>query len=90
MFGNLIDWLISFYYIVGKEYDMSAENLRGSAMIAGETSAAYDDIFTITIVTNRAIGIGAYLTRLGQRVIQVSSSIYRFWELVFQLCVCVF
>ncbi|VDP80864.1 unnamed protein product [Schistosoma mattheei] len=53
---------------------MSAENLRGSAMIAGETSAAYDDIFTITIVTNRAIGIGAYLTRLGQRVIQVNNS----------------
>ncbi|CAH8646460.1 unnamed protein product [Schistosoma haematobium] len=60
--------------IIGKEYDMSAENLRGSAMIAGETSAAYDDIFTITIVTNRAIGIGAYLTRLGQRVIQVNNS----------------
>ncbi|CAH8657551.1 unnamed protein product [Schistosoma rodhaini] len=60
--------------IIGKEYDMSAENLRGSAMIAGETSAAYDNIFTITIVTNRAIGIGAYLTRLGQRVIQVNNS----------------
>ncbi|KAK4475691.1 hypothetical protein MN116_000638, partial [Schistosoma mekongi] len=60
--------------IIGKEYDMSVENLRGSAMIAGETSAAYDDIFTITIVTNRAIGIGAYLTRLGQRVIQVNNS----------------
>ncbi|CAH8552710.1 unnamed protein product [Schistosoma turkestanicum] len=60
--------------IIGKEYDMSAENLRGSAMIAGETSAAYDDIFTITVVTNRAIGIGAYLTRLGQRVIQVNNS----------------
>lgn len=51
---------------------MSVENLRGSAMIAGETSSAYDDIFTITIVTNRAIGIGAYLARLGQRVIQVN------------------
>ncbi|KAF6778945.1 hypothetical protein AHF37_01156 [Paragonimus kellicotti] len=60
--------------IVGKSYDMSVENLRGSAMIAGETSAAYDDIFTITIVTNRAIGIGAYLARLGQRIIQVKNS----------------
>ncbi|CAL8090474.1 unnamed protein product [Calicophoron daubneyi] len=60
--------------IVGKEHDMSVENLRGSAMIAGETSLAYDDIFTITIVTNRAIGIGAYLARLGQRVIQVKNS----------------
>ncbi|KER22342.1 hypothetical protein T265_09541 [Opisthorchis viverrini] len=60
--------------IVGKDYDMSVENLRGSAMIAGETSVAYDDIFTLTIVTNRAIGIGAYLARLGQRVIQVKNS----------------
>ncbi|CAH8607955.1 unnamed protein product [Heterobilharzia americana] len=60
--------------IIGKEHDMSVENLRGSAMIAGETSAAYDDIFTITVVTNRAIGIGAYLARLGQRVIQVNNS----------------
>ncbi|TPP63506.1 Acetyl-CoA carboxylase 2 [Fasciola gigantica] len=60
--------------IVGKDHDMSVENLRGSAMIAGETSIAYDDIFTITIVTNRAIGIGAYLARLGQRIIQVKNS----------------
>lgn len=52
---------------------MSVENLRGSAMIAGETSTAYDDIFTVTIVTNRAIGIGAYLARLGQRIIQVNN-----------------
>ena len=43
-------------------------------MIAGETSRAYDDVFTINLVTCRAIGIGAYLVRLGQRVIQVSSS----------------
>uniref|UniRef100_A0A183AJ56 CoA carboxyltransferase N-terminal domain-containing protein n=1 Tax=Echinostoma caproni TaxID=27848 RepID=A0A183AJ56_9TREM len=62
--------------IVGKDHDMSVENLRGSAMIAGETSVAYDDIFTITIVTNRAIGIGAYLARLGQRIIQVRRLIF--------------
>ncbi|KAF8757828.1 Acetyl-CoA carboxylase, central region [Rhizoctonia solani] len=32
---------------------------------------AYDDIFTITLVTARSVGIGAYLVRLGQRAVQV-------------------
>ena len=65
-------------------------------MIAGETSQAYEEVLTISLVitflshhrslrhvplsllllqvTCRAIGIGAYLVRLGQRVIQVESS----------------
>lgn len=43
-------------------------------MIAGETSEAYRDIVTYSMVTCRAIGIGAYLVRLGQRVVQVESS----------------
>lgn len=43
-------------------------------MIAGETSRAYQDIVTISLVTCRAIGIGAYLVRLGQRVIQIENS----------------
>lgn len=43
-------------------------------MIAGETSRAYQDVFTINLVTCRAVGIGAYLVRLGQRVIQVDNS----------------
>lgn len=37
----------------------------------GETSLAYEEIFTITLVTGRTVGIGAYLVRLGQRVVQV-------------------
>ncbi|KAH0836414.1 acetyl-CoA carboxylase [Lanmaoa asiatica] len=37
----------------------------------GETSRAYDDIFTITLVTARSVGIGAYLVRLGERAVQV-------------------
>jgi acetyl-CoA carboxylase/biotin carboxylase 1 len=40
-------------------------------MLAGETSRAYKEIFTITLVTCRSVGIGAYLARLGQRVVQV-------------------
>ena len=50
--------------------DLGVENLRGSGMIAGETSRAYDETFTLTLVTGRTVGIGAYLVRLGHRCIQ--------------------
>lgn len=43
-------------------------------MIAGETSQAYNEIVTISMVSCRAIGIGSYLLRLGQRVIQIDNS----------------
>eukprot|EP00871_Galdieria_phlegrea_P005615 jgi/Galph1/6054/GphlegSOOS_G4712.1 len=56
--------------ILGVEDGLGVENLVGSGWIAGETSAAYDETFTITFVTARSVGIGAYLVRLGQRVIQ--------------------
>jgi acetyl-CoA carboxylase/biotin carboxylase 1 len=57
--------------IIGKAHGLGVENLQGSGLIAGETSRAYDDIFTLTLVTCRSVGIGAYLARLGQRTIQV-------------------
>ncbi|KAL3309502.1 hypothetical protein Ciccas_011952, partial [Cichlidogyrus casuarinus] len=60
--------------ILGRDHDMSVENLRGSAMIAGETSTAYEDCYTISVCTSRTIGIGAYLVRLGQRLVQVDNS----------------
>ncbi|MEE6508200.1 hypothetical protein FKM82_019789 [Ascaphus truei] len=60
--------------IIGKEEGIGVENLRGSGTIAGESSLAYDEIITISMVTCRSIGIGAYLVRLGQRVIQVENS----------------
>uniref|UniRef100_A0A8C7KY37 acetyl-CoA carboxylase n=1 Tax=Oncorhynchus kisutch TaxID=8019 RepID=A0A8C7KY37_ONCKI len=60
--------------IIGTEDGLGVENLRGSGTIAGESSQAYDEIITISMVTCRAIGIGAYLVRLGQRVIQVENS----------------
>uniref|UniRef100_A0A8C9FA64 acetyl-CoA carboxylase n=1 Tax=Pavo cristatus TaxID=9049 RepID=A0A8C9FA64_PAVCR len=60
--------------IIGKEDGLGIENLRGSGMIAGESSLAYESIITINLVTCRAIGIGAYLVRLGQRTIQVENS----------------
>jgi acetyl-CoA carboxylase/biotin carboxylase 1 len=56
--------------IIGKLDGLGVENLRGSGLIAGETSRAYEEIFTITLVTGRTVGIGAYLVRLGQRTVQ--------------------
>jgi acetyl-CoA carboxylase / biotin carboxylase 1 len=56
--------------IIGEEPDLGVENLMGSGLIAGATSRAYDQIFTLTIVAGRTVGIGAYLVRLGQRTIQ--------------------
>ncbi|XP_053725576.1 acetyl-CoA carboxylase isoform X1 [Synchiropus splendidus] len=60
--------------VIGNEDSPGVENLRGSGTIAGESSQAYEEIITISMVTCRAIGIGAYLVRLGQRVIQVENS----------------
>ncbi|KAI9318493.1 acetyl-CoA carboxylase [Dichotomocladium elegans] len=56
--------------VIGYQDGLGVENLRGSGLIAGATARAYDDIFTITLVTCRSVGIGAYLVRLGQRAVQ--------------------
>ncbi|XP_048578343.1 acetyl-CoA carboxylase-like isoform X1 [Nematostella vectensis] len=60
--------------IIGRDDGIGVENLKGSGMIAGEMSAAYDEIVTISLVTCRAVGIGSYLVRLGQRVVQCEMS----------------
>jgi len=60
--------------IIGKDDGLGVENLRYAGTIAGETSQAYKEVVTISMVTCRAIGIGAYLVRLGQRVIQIDNS----------------
>ncbi|RZR86928.1 hypothetical protein BHM03_00014220 [Ensete ventricosum] len=63
-----IRWVIDT--IVGKADDLGVENLSGSGAIAGAYSKAYNEIFTLTYVTGRTVGIGAYLARLGMRCIQ--------------------
>ncbi|XP_066599220.1 acetyl-CoA carboxylase-like isoform X1 [Prorops nasuta] len=60
--------------IIGKDYGLGVENLKYAGLIAAETSLAYEEIVTISIVSCRAIGIGSYLIRLGQRVIQIENS----------------
>ena len=59
--------------IIGQIHGIGVENLRGSGMIAGEQSAAYSDAFTLSYITGRSVGIGAYLCRLGQRNIQMTN-----------------
>ena len=41
--------------IVGETDGIGVENLRGSGMIAGETSAAYEETFTLSYVTGRSV-----------------------------------
>ncbi|KAK6131147.1 hypothetical protein DH2020_035109 [Rehmannia glutinosa] len=61
-------WIIDT--IVGKEDGLGVENLTGSGAIASAYSKAYNETFTVTYVTGRTVGIGAYLARLGMRCIQ--------------------
>ncbi|GBG75894.1 hypothetical protein CBR_g21136 [Chara braunii] len=63
-----IRWIIDD--IIGAEDGLGVENLSGSGAIAGTFAKAYDTTFTLTFVTGRTVGIGAYLARLGQRCIQ--------------------
>ncbi|CAM6103862.1 unnamed protein product [Calypogeia fissa] len=56
--------------IIGKEDGLGVENLSGSGAIAGVYSKAYRETFTLTYVSGRTVGIGAYLARLGMRCIQ--------------------
>eukprot|EP01061_Rhynchopus_euleeides_P029516 TRINITY_DN483_c0_g2_i1.p1 TRINITY_DN483_c0_g2~~TRINITY_DN483_c0_g2_i1.p1 ORF type:complete len:2278 (+),score=1112.95 TRINITY_DN483_c0_g2_i1:484-6834(+) len=60
--------------IIGSQWGLGVENLSGSGMIAGEMAQCYDAIPTISIASGRTVGIGAYLVRLGRRVVQVKGS----------------
>lgn len=42
--------------IIGAEDGLGVECLKGSGLIAGATSKAYEDIFTITLITCRSVG----------------------------------
>ena len=53
---------------------LGCENLSGSAAVAAECARSYDEVVTITLVTGRSVGIGAYAARLCQRVIQLEDA----------------
>jgi acetyl-CoA carboxylase / biotin carboxylase 1 len=43
---------------------LGVDNLMGSGLIVGESSAAHDETCTLSYVTARSVCIGAYLVRL--------------------------
>lgn len=53
--------------VVGLEDGLGVECLSGSGAIAGIYTKAFREGFTITLVSGRTVGIGAYLARLGRR-----------------------
>ncbi|KEG05930.1 putative acetyl-CoA carboxylase [Trypanosoma grayi] len=53
---------------------LGVENLRGSGLVAGHMSKNYSEVPTISVVTGRSVGIGAYLNRIGRRVIQTDDA----------------
>ena len=58
--------------IIGQEDGLGVECLSGSGAIAAAFAKAYREGFTLTFVSARTVGIGAYLARLGHRVVQRS------------------
>ncbi|EIE18073.1 hypothetical protein COCSUDRAFT_26470 [Coccomyxa subellipsoidea C-169] len=56
--------------VVGAEDGLGVECLSGSGAIASAYARAFRDGFTLTLVSGRTVGIGAYLARLGRRCIQ--------------------
>eukprot|EP01060_Flectonema_neradi_P003439 TRINITY_DN12209_c0_g1_i1.p1 TRINITY_DN12209_c0_g1~~TRINITY_DN12209_c0_g1_i1.p1 ORF type:complete len:2240 (+),score=525.55 TRINITY_DN12209_c0_g1_i1:150-6869(+) len=60
--------------IIGEQWGLGVENLSGSGLIAGEMAKCYDAIPTISVASGRTVGIGAYLVRLGRRVVQTKGS----------------
>jgi acetyl-CoA carboxylase / biotin carboxylase 1 len=53
--------------VIGSEAGLGVECLSGSAAIAAAFARAFEKTFTLTLVSGRTVGIGAYLARLGRR-----------------------
>ena len=57
--------------VVGAEDGLGVECLSGSGAIASIYAKAFRKGFTLTLVSGRTVGIGAYLARLGRRCASV-------------------
>ena len=55
--------------VIGSEDGLGVECLSGSGAIASTYARAFREGFTITLVSGRTVGIGAYLARLGRRCV---------------------
>lgn len=56
--------------VIGLEDGLGVECLSGSGAIASAFARAFREGYTITLVSGRTVGIGAYLARLGRRCVQ--------------------
>ena len=70
MVGDEVRWVLSD--VIGMEDGIGVECLSGSGAIASAYCRAFREGYTITLVSGRTVGIGAYLARLGRRCIQRS------------------
>ena len=55
----------------GKKDGIGVENLRASGMIAGETSQAYEEVLTISLVTNLYSGTPLIQTPMGGKKVSI-------------------
>ena len=62
------------HYRITRVNNPGLVNLDGSALLVAEMAKARNDILTITFVVGRTVGVGAYLARLSERIIQRSDS----------------
>ena len=67
-----------FFNLLGLANDIGVENLSAAGMIAGETSQAYDEIVTISLVTSRAIGKRILITIFASHATLIY---FRYWGL---------
>eukprot|EP00200_Dunaliella_tertiolecta_P012627 CAMPEP_0202373002 /NCGR_PEP_ID=MMETSP1127-20130417/4091_1 /ASSEMBLY_ACC=CAM_ASM_000462 /TAXON_ID=3047 /ORGANISM="Dunaliella tertiolecta, Strain CCMP1320" /LENGTH=2753 /DNA_ID=CAMNT_0048969731 /DNA_START=204 /DNA_END=8465 /DNA_ORIENTATION=+ len=56
--------------VVGSEDGLGVECLSGSGAIASAFNRVFREGFSVTLVSGRTVGIGAYLARLGRRCVQ--------------------
>ncbi len=56
--------------VIGLEDGLGVECLSGSGAIASAYNRVFREGFSVTLVSGRTVGIGAYLARLGRRCVQ--------------------
>ncbi|MEW5311712.1 MAG: hypothetical protein WDW38_003401 [Sanguina aurantia] len=66
--GGGVRWVLRD--VIGLEDGLGVECLSGSGAIASAFARAFREGYTITLVSGRTVGIGAYLARLGRRCVQ--------------------
>lgn len=68
--GGAVRWALTD--IIGAEDGLGVECLSGSGAIASAYNRAFREGYSVTLVSGRTVGIGAYLARLGRRCVQRS------------------